>query len=245
MELVDRQEYISWKLPPDWHIVLTANPDNGEYIVNSIDTAQRTRFISAELEWDASLWAKWAEKEGIDGRCINFILLHPELGDKVNPRSITTFFNAISSIKDFADEELSLPIIKMIGDGSVGPEFSTMFVQFIHNRLDKLVNPKDVLFHENESYILGELRNSIGRGNDYRMDIAAVMGIRISNFAISHAENNSVGEEVIKRINKIVKDPETFKNDTGFHIVKSLISGNKTKFQKMLSDPDVLKMAMK
>ena len=28
MELVDRQTYISWTLPKDWHIILTANPDN-------------------------------------------------------------------------------------------------------------------------------------------------------------------------------------------------------------------------
>ena len=34
MELIDRQTYISWSLPQDWHIVLTANPDNGDYMVN-------------------------------------------------------------------------------------------------------------------------------------------------------------------------------------------------------------------
>ena len=41
MELVDRQTYISWSLPEDWHIILTANPDNGDYMVNSVDAAQR------------------------------------------------------------------------------------------------------------------------------------------------------------------------------------------------------------
>ena len=41
MELVDRQTYISWTLPEDWHIILTANPDNGDYMVNSIDAAQK------------------------------------------------------------------------------------------------------------------------------------------------------------------------------------------------------------
>jgi MoxR-like ATPase len=45
MELIDRQTYVSWKLPKDWHIVLTSNPDNGEYNVNSTDPAQKTRFI--------------------------------------------------------------------------------------------------------------------------------------------------------------------------------------------------------
>ena len=42
MELIDKQEYISWKLPKGWTVILTANPDDGTYLVNSIDVAQRT-----------------------------------------------------------------------------------------------------------------------------------------------------------------------------------------------------------
>ena len=65
MELVDRQTYISWTLPEDWHIILTANPDNGDYMVNSIDAAQKTRYITANLKFDINVWAKWAEESGI------------------------------------------------------------------------------------------------------------------------------------------------------------------------------------
>ena len=61
MELVDRQTYISWTLPKDWHIILTANPDNGDYMVNSVDSAQKTRYITANLKFDMDVWAKWAE----------------------------------------------------------------------------------------------------------------------------------------------------------------------------------------
>jgi MoxR-like ATPase len=63
MELIDRQEYISWKLPKNWHIVLTTNPDNGDYNVTSLDIAQKTRFISTEVKFCEKVWAKWAEKE--------------------------------------------------------------------------------------------------------------------------------------------------------------------------------------
>ena len=68
MELVDRQTYISWVLPQDWHIILTSNPDNGDYMVNSIDTAQKTRYITANLKFDVDVWARWAEEVGIDSR---------------------------------------------------------------------------------------------------------------------------------------------------------------------------------
>jgi MoxR-like ATPase len=245
MELVDRQEYISWKMPKDWHILLTANPDNGEYLVNTIDTAQRTRFVSVNLKHDVEVWARWAEHQGIDGRCINFLLMHPELiSIKTNPRSITTFFNCISSIPDFAAVD-ALALIQMIGEGSVGPEFSTMFTTFIHNKLDKLVTPKDILLHDSESYILGELRSCIGRGNDYRADIASVLTTRLINFTVTYSENHTITQKTIERLIKLATDPETFTDDLKYVLVKKVLNGNKQKFQKLMANPEVMTMAMK
>lgn len=243
MELVDRQEYISWKLPKDWHIVLTANPDSGDYLVNTIDTAQRTRFISVNLKYDVEVWAKWAEMAQIDTRCINFMLMHPELvSDKVNARSITNFFNSISSIPKFEDQ---LPLIQMIGEGSVGPEFSSLFTNFINNKLDKMLSPKDILLHDNEAYIMGELRSTIGRDDDYRADIASIMATRVINYSLFHAEKVGITQKEIDRMVRLVTDEETFANDIKYHIVKKVLNGNKQKFQKMMTNPEVVKMAMK
>ena len=243
MELVDRQEYISWKLPKDWHILLTANPDNGEYLVQSIDTAQRTRFVSVNLKFDKDVWARWAETQGIDGRCINFLLMHEELvSTRVNARSITTFFNCISSIPDFSQQ---LPLIQMIGEGSVGPEFTTIFTTFINNKLDKLVTPKDILLHDNETYILGELRNCIGRDNDYRADIASVLTTRLINFTVNYSESNTIYQKQIDRLIKLATDENTLTNDLKYVMVKKILNGNKAKFQKMMMNEAVMKMAMK
>ena len=243
MELVDRQEYISWKLPKDWHIMLTANPDNGEYLVNSIDNAQRTRFISVNLKSDVDVWAKWAEIHGIDGRCINFLLMHPELvTNNINPRSITTFFNAISSLKDFAAE---LPLIQMIGEGSVGPEFSQMFVLFINNRMDKLITPKDILLHDNENHVLGEMRKAIGTGNDYRADIASILTTRVINYGLHYAESNTIYQKTVDRLITLATHPDTLTDDLKYILVKKFLNGNKQKFQKMMTHPDVVKMSMK
>lgn len=243
MELVDRQEYISWKLPKDWHIVLTANPDDGNYLVNTIDNAQRTRFISVNLKSDVTVWAKWAEKQGIDGRCINFLLMTPELvTDKVNPRSITNFFNSISSIADFSAE---LPLIQMIGEGSVGPEFSLLFTAFINNRLDKLISPHDILLHTNENHVIGELRKAIGTGQNYRADIASILTTRMINYGIHYAENHSITQNTIDRLIKLATDPDTLTDDLKYILVKKFLNGNKQKFQKMMVHPEVIKMSMK
>ena len=37
MQLLQNYELVSWKLPAKWHIVLTANPDGGDYSVTPIE----------------------------------------------------------------------------------------------------------------------------------------------------------------------------------------------------------------
>jgi len=242
MELIDRQSYISWTLPKDWHIILTANPDNGDYMVNSVDSAQKTRYVTANLKFDVNVWAQWAEGAGIDTRCINFLLLHPELvTQETNARSITTFFNAISSFDSFED---NLSMIQMIGEGSVGDAFASMFTTFINNKLDKLVTPKDLLTHENESYILGELRGCIGKDDTYRADIASTLATRLGNFSVVHSKDNTITQKLTDRLIALCTK-DYFTNDLKYLIVRTIFNGNKKKFNKLMMVPEIIQMTMK
>jgi MoxR-like ATPase len=170
MEIIDRQEYISWKLPKDWHVILTSNPDNGEYLVNSIDTAQRTRFITAHLKFD---------------------------------------------------------------------------IGFINNRLDAMVSPKEILTGADWNTIEAKLKASMYEGTHYRADIASLMATRISNYSIVYAESNPVTDKIMDRIKDIIKSEELFALDLHYFMIKNIISGNKSKFQKMLLDKDIVKLAVK
>jgi hypothetical protein len=242
MELVDRQTYISWTLPQDWHIILTANPDNGDYMVNSVDSAQKTRYISANLKFDINVWAKWAEGAGIDSRCINFLLMHPELvTQETNARSISTFFNAISSFEKF-EENLSL--IQMIGEGSVGEEFSSLFTMFINNKLDRLITPKDLLTHSDEKYILGELRSCVGKDDTYRADIASCIATRLANFSIVYSKENTISQKITDRLIALCTK-DYFTDDLKYLVVRSIFNGNKQKFNKMMMNPAIIKMTIK
>ena len=242
MELVDRQTYISWTLPKDWHIILTANPDNGDYMVNSIDSAQKTRYITANLKFDVDVWARWAEEEGIDTRCINFLLMHPELvTQETNARSISTFFNAISSFESF---EKSLPIIQMIGEGSVGEEFASLFTVFINNKLDRLITPKDLLTHDDEKYIVGQLTSCIGKEDSYRADIASTLATRLANYAVVYSKENTIKQKITERLIKLCTE-DYFSNDLKYLIVRTIFNGNKQKFNKFMMNPDIIKMTLK
>ena len=242
MELIDRQTYISWSLPKDWHIILTANPDNGDYMVNSVDSAQKTRYVTANLKFDVNVWAEWAESASIDTRCINFLLLHPELvTQETNARSITTFFNAISSFDSFED---NLSLIQMIGEGSVGDTFASMFTTFINNKLDKLVTPKDLLTHENESYILGELGSCVGKDDAYRADIASTLATRLANYAVVYSKEKTVSQKITDRLIALCTK-DYFTNDLKYLVVRTIFNGNKSKFNKMMMNPEIIKMTIK
>jgi hypothetical protein len=241
MELIDRQQYISWKLPKDWHIILTANPDNGDYLVNSIDNAQKTRFISVNLKFDLKCWGKWAEQAKLDGRCINFMLMHPELVTKeVNSRSVSMFFNSISSLKSF---EESLPLIQMIGEGSVGSEFSTLFTMFINNKLDKMISPENIM-SQDETYVMNTLKSLVGKDKNYRADIAATLGTRVANYLEFYAKDNAVEKPLTERISKIVTE-KIFATDVCYNMVKSIYNSNPNKFKLMMLNKELVKYITK
>ena len=242
MEICDRQEYISWKLPKNWHVILSSNPDNGDYNVTSLDIAQQTRFISVELKYDVNVWAKWAEAVNIDGRCINFMLMNPELvTQRVNPRSVTTFFNSISSIAKFDDE---LPIIQMIGEGSVGTDFSSMFTMFINNKLDKIISPENILTKD-MGYVFGALKDMIGEDDEFRADISSVVATRLINYSLMYSQTKTITVEMIDRLSSIATICTSFTDDLKYYIIKELLNGNKSKFSKLMLNPEVAKMAIK
>ena len=242
MELIDRQQYISWSLPKDWHIILTSNPDNGEYLVNSIDNAQKTRFISINLKFDINCWSEWAENSQIDNRCINFLLRHPELvNTNTNSRSITTFFNSISSLSSF-DSELSL--IQMIGEGSVGPEFTTMFTMFINNKLDRIISPEIIMTHESLDYIINTLKGVIGKDKDYRADLASIISTRIINFSLFFAKNNKIEKSFIDRLASLINE-ELFAVDLKYNIIKSIYNGNQSAFKSLTLNKTLINFIIK
>jgi hypothetical protein len=243
MTLLENQCYNSWCLPKGSMIVLSSNPDNGNYSVSALDGAQRTRVINVNFKFDIETWAKYAEKSGIDSRCITFLLLHPELmdADDINARTVTMFFNSLMSIKDFSTE---LPLIQQLGEATTNPDFTTLFSIFINNKLDKMISPKDMLLHTNSQHIVGELNSVIGKDSNYRADIASVLVQRLINFTSVYSEENTITPAVIDRLTTFCTD-DIFTYDLKYIIVKKLINANKQKFQKLMINPEIVKMAMK
>jgi len=246
MELINEQTYGTWSLPKGWTIILTTNPDDGNYHVTALDDAQKSRFVSVEMKFDKECWAEWAEASGVDGRSINFVLKHPEfLEDEkkknatINPRSMTTFFNSISHFGDFSSK---LDYVQMLGEGSVGPEVTTTFVLFINNKLDKLISPEEILTKD-EDFIKREMKSFLGEGENYRSDIASILTTRLINYTVLYSRNNRIDDKIINRITMLLTT-ELFSDDLKYILLRGLFKEEKQKFQKLLINSEIRKYAI-
>ena len=227
MELIDRGEYISWKLPPDWHIILTSNPDDGEFIVNTMDKAQKGRYLSATVEYDKHVWAKWAEMNGVDSRCINFMLMNDEaVRSRENTkgsdaRSWTRFFYAIGHLTDFKSTN-SKKRIEQIGTMAVGADLAATFFVFINENMDLLPEAEKLLFSKQIKYEMSKLEPVIRPKGQYRADIGSVIGTRVANFISRCIEKGIKRTELFDENTKQIITSEVLGVDVSFSLTQTL-----------------------
>lgn len=241
MEIIDKQRYISWSLPKGWTILLTENPDDGTYNVTDIDAAAKSRYITFDMRWEPEVWAEWAEKARIDQRAINFTLLHgreiiKDENPYVNPRSLVKFFNSLRTITDF---NKSLPLIQNIGEGAVGPEVTTMFTSFIHNKLDKMISPMEIL-DTNVTFdtIKEKIVDLIKSGTDYRADLAYVLTTRLINHMIHNVDTKQITPPFIDRVKDLIVS-EVLGSDLKFVLAKKVINSN-IKYNVLMMDDSII-----
>ena len=249
MEIINTASYISWKLPKYTSIVLSSNPDDGQFSVTSLDNAQKTRFINFNVKFNIEDWAKWAEEAEIDGRAINFELLYgDEIFKKhnnvqtVNPRSYTTFCKAISGLKNW-DNPDTLALILQISKGCFLNDkdniIGNLFTTFIANKLDRLIQPKDMIELKWDT-LEPKMKSCVYDNGNFRPEIASVLTIRFMNYVLHlFGTKGAIKENVVyDRILEIVNNDEMlFSEDLIFHLVKNLITMYPGRTGKLLMNP--------
>lgn len=256
MELILTQKYTSWSLPKKTTICLTNNPDDGNSNVNSLDEAQKTRFLSFSVAWSQDAWARWAEKAGVDGRCINFVLSYSdelfrddEEGNRIcNPRSFTMFADMISGLDDW-DDAKNLAFITTVASGCFHDDngrFSQMFTSFLRNKMHVIIQPKEMLLGE-WSKVRDTMEKTLYDSNgQYRPDIASLLERRFVNFVdawLASKETTPIAK-VKDRILDFIRNEEKggkllFNRDLYYHMVKNITSGHRNQTNKLLFEPEI------
>jgi MoxR-like ATPase len=199
MDLIESQSCGAWSLPPNTHIILTNNPDDGNYNVSGQDGAQASRYVTIKMEWNHEDWAVYAEDK-VDGRSINFVLQNhtcftPELNEDnsipenhVSPRMLDKFFNLISNIDDFNTEE-NKSQVRMFGNLTVGKIITNEYIRFISEGYDKLPSPEELLLKYTEEEFLDKFLSLVGSYTDnasYNKATASILVIRMKNYIIKN-----------------------------------------------------------
>lgn len=184
MQLLQNHELASWQLPKGWQIVLTANPDGGDYSVTPMDDAMLTRMMHITMKFDIKEWAKWAEANQIDPRGINFLLTYPEViqsGERTTPRSLVQFFQTLENIEDL---EANIGIVQLLADSSLDREAAAAFIGFIRNQLGQLPSPVDILSTDDFKEKIQEPLQALVQQKTLRVDILSTLCTRLVNHLV-------------------------------------------------------------
>lgn len=251
MTLICEGTYISWKLPKYTTVVLSSNPDNGAYNVTGLDDAMLSRFCNFKVKFSVEEWAKWAEANKVDGKGINFALLYGEELFKMqhnqqiaNARSYTNFIKAISGITDWSKSD-NLAIILQVSKGCFLRDkdniIGNLFTTFIVNKLDKLIQPKDMIELTWEN-LEPKMRACVYDNGVFRPEIASVLTIRFMNYILHlFSTKGGIKESVVyDRILDIVDNDEMlFSEDLLFHLIKTLITSYPGRTGKLLMNSKI------
>ena len=144
MQLLQKRELFSWKLPAGWKIVATANPDNGDYLVTGMDEAMMTRLLHFHVDFHVDAWTEWAAGAGINKKCISFVRSYPEVvnAGKTTPRTLVEFFRLIDPIEDW---KASIHLVSNIAQSLLDPMTATTFSNFVKKEMDLFVGADEFL----------------------------------------------------------------------------------------------------
>ncbi|MBK8920467.1 MAG: AAA family ATPase [Saprospirales bacterium] len=235
MQLFQNYELVSWTLPQQWLIVCTANPDGGDYSVTTLDEAMLTRMLHVTMEFDAQAWARWAERNDVDPRGINFVLTYPELvnGRRTTPRSLVQFFNSLRPLDDLRNH---LGLVRLLGDAALDAETTQAFLSFVHLHLDRLPTPAEILETEDFNAVARRLDRLVHDGDTKRLDILSVVVTRLNNYLLTRSADPTEAE--LANLQRFLL-LDLLPNDLRLAMAQELTQSKRPGLLKLYAVPDV------
>ncbi len=144
MQLLQGYGLAGWQLPPLWQIILTANPDRGDYAVTPLDDAMLTRMLHLELTFQLNDWINWAKNNDIDPRALRFMQQHIQHLPKgrTTARSLTQLFRSIAHIDNW---KTNIEQIALYAHATLDEETADAFIQFVQSDALRLPAPEEIL----------------------------------------------------------------------------------------------------
>jgi hypothetical protein len=238
MQLLQRFELASWKLPPRWQIVVTANPDGGDYAVTPMDGAMLTRLLHVTMHFDIRAWSAWAERAGVDSRVINFALSYPEIidGQRTTPRSLVQFSKLSSSIEDLEQDE---PLVAALAEACLDKEAAATFLSFVRAGQSRLISPSEILEAKDFDKDVSRPISLAVDKKAKRVDVLAVLCTRLINHM---RHRRTLSKEQTRNLKSFVM-MATLPSDLRLVFARELV-GLGSVGKQLASDPEVAELVL-
>jgi len=215
MQLLQNYGMVSWKLPPGCNIVLTANPDEQDYLVTSIDNAILTRIRSVTLIHDAKEWAIWAQASGLDPRGINFLLRYPEMmvgKERTNPRTLAQTFRDMKWIPNLSSKE-NQKRLKRIAMSLLDEETVSTLIVFMERDVELIIEPEQILAGKDWTWIQEHVKRLMG-GREKRVDVLGVTCDRLFAYLVQpNVQPNKVSVTNFQKFVTLEDIPEDMRHN--------------------------------
>lgn len=204
MQLLQNHRMISWFLPDNCSIALTANPEDSEYNVTSLDPAMLTRMYHITMQADHRQWLKWAEVSDVDKRVMSFIAryneqLSPPGAERTCPRSWVMFSNGIREVETLKGQT---NLIKLHGTSVL--DSVDEFIQFVEGELELVVEPEEIANRYHEPEVRDRVLMPV---RERRQDILNVMFERLCAY-IANMKKVQKDGIIQKNVIKLLEEPE-------------------------------------
>lgn len=205
MPLLQDGRTVSWGLPPDWHIVLTANPDNGDYSVTPLDASLLTRLLHVELVFDLPTWARWATNSRIPNLLIDFVLLYPDLidHDRTTARSLVQFFDSLQGLNQTKSQKALIPVL---AKGFLGETAAQQFVLYLKSTQEHLPSVRNVLSTNDFASEIAKPITTFLSKSTLKLDMLSIFWERIVRTLKQRPED--LNPQELGNLEKLLKLPE-------------------------------------
>jgi hypothetical protein len=239
MQLLQRYELVSWKLPPRWQIVLTANPDGGDYAVTPMDAAMLTRMLHVTLQFNVKAWARWAAEADVDSRGIDFVLAYPEVigGERTTPRSLVQLFKLIGGVADLGKEEA---LVSALAHSCLDREAAAAFMGFVRAGLSKLIGPQEILAAANFDKDVKSRLGALIDGKTKRVDILNVVCTRLAHHVA--AQKAALQPKALANLKSFLT-LDLVPADMRLVLAKELV-GAGASGKRLMADPEIATLVM-
>ena len=175
LQLLSARRLHAYELPPGWICVAAINPEDGDYQVNRLDPALRSRFLQLSVCGDRDAWLAWAARANVHPVIAQVVRDHPDAFDHASPRSWTYASDVLHALRD--DELASRDLVRVAVRGYLPTSWSLLVTEALAKRPVIPVLDVDALFAPSGAATLARMIRDLQGAN--RVDGVALIASKL------------------------------------------------------------------